>query len=141
MKQQIQTLSRLAQLRGNRVQQMLARVGYQQNLCQRYRNNIEGLSRLCSYTVPMTTPLQRDNQHRYKASLHKMIELQRRELKVAEEGLTRIRGELLAAMRNEKVVAQVLEGKVQEWEQQLARHEQKIQDGLASQAWWRAHGL
>ena len=141
MKQQIQTLSRLAQLRGNRVQQLLGRVGYQQNLCQRYRNNIEGLGRLCSYTAPMTTPLQRDNQHRYKATLHKMIELQRRELKVSEEGLARIRGELLAAMRNEKMIVQVLEGKAQEWEQQLARHEQKIQDGLASQAWWRAHSL
>ncbi|WP_150301524.1 flagellar FliJ family protein [Pseudomonas profundi] len=141
MKQQIQTLSRLARLRGTLVQQLLARVAYQQNLCQRYRNNIEGLSRLCSYTAPMTTPLQRDNQHRYKMTLHKMIELQRRELKVSEEGLTRIRGELLAAMRNEQMIVQVLEGKVQEWERQLARHEQKIQDGLASQAWWRAHGL
>lgn len=141
MKEQIQTLSRLAQLRGNVVQQMLGRIGYQQNLCQRYRNNIEGLSRLCSYTVPMTTPLQRDNQHRYKATLHKMIEMQRRELAVAEEGLARIREELLAAKRNEKVIAQVLDIKVQEWGQQLARHEQKIQDGLASQAWWRAHGI
>ena len=141
MKQQIQTLSRLARLRGTLVQQLLARVAYQQNLCQRYRNNIEGLSRLCSYTAPMTTPLQRDNQHRYKMTLHKMIDLQRRELKVSEEGLTRIRSELLAAMRNEQMIVQVLEGKVQEWELQLARHEQKIQDGLASQAWWRAHGL
>lgn len=139
MKEQIQTLSRLAQLRSNTVQQMLARVGYQQSLCQRYRNNIEGLSRLCSYTAPMTTPLQRDNQHRYKATLHKMIELQRRELAVAEAGLERIREELLAARRSEKVITQVLDGKVQEWSQELARHEQKIQDGLASQAWLRAH--
>lgn len=141
MKNQINTLSQLARLRGTVVQQMLGRVTYQQNLCQRYRNNIEGLSRLCSHSVTMSTPLQRENQFRYKGTLHKMIELQRRELEVAEQGLERIRSELLAAMRNEKIIAQVLEGKVQEWQQQLARHEQKIQDGLAAQSWWRARGL
>ena len=64
MKQQIETLTRLASLRGNRVKQMLGQVQYQQNLCQRYRNNITGLSRLCGFSAPMSTPLQRDNQQR-----------------------------------------------------------------------------
>ena len=41
-----------------------------------------------------------------------MIDLQRRELEVAEQGLERIRGEMLAAMRSEKIIVQVLEGKV-----------------------------
>tara|TARA_R110000868_G_scaffold410008_3_gene696864 strand:+ start:14730 stop:15155 length:426 start_codon:yes stop_codon:yes gene_type:complete len=141
MKQQIEVLSRLAGLRGSRVQQMLGRVNYQQNLCQRYRNNITGLGRLCSFTVPMTTPLQRDNQQRYKATLHKMVELQQRELKLAEENLARIQSELLAAMRSEKVVAQVIDTKMQQWQQLLAQQEQKIQDGLAAQAWWRAQGV
>ena len=68
MKQQIETLGRLASLRSHRVRQMLGRVQYQQNLCQRYRNNITGLSRLCGFSVPMSTPLQRDNQQRYKAT-------------------------------------------------------------------------
>ena len=49
----------------------------------------------------MTTPLQRDNQQKYKATLHKMVELQRRELSVAEAALARIQAELLQAMRNE----------------------------------------
>ncbi|MGE8504253.1 MAG: flagellar FliJ family protein [Pseudomonas sp.] len=138
MKEQIEVLGRLASLRGSRVQQMLGRVSYQQNLCQRYRNNIAGLSRLCGFTVPMTTPLQRDNQQRYKATLYKMVELQRRELVLAEENLARIQRELLAAMRSEKVITQFLEGKMGEWQELLARQEQKIQDGLAAQAWWRA---
>ncbi len=141
MKEQINTLSRLALLRGNKVQQLMGRVNYQQNLCQRYRNNIEGLSRLCGYTAPMTTPLQRDNQQRYKLTLHRMIELQRRELAVAEQALSRIRGELTSAMRNEKVISQVLDGKLREWQHLLASQEQKIQDGLAAQAWWRAQAL
>ncbi|MBG0842491.1 flagellar FliJ family protein [Ectopseudomonas toyotomiensis] len=138
MKQQIEVLGRLASLRGSKVQQMLGRVSYQQNLCQRYRNNITGLSRLCGFTVPMTTPLQRDNQQRYKATLYKMVELQRRELALAEENLARIQGELLAAMRSEKVITQFLESKMGQWQDELARQEQKIQDGLAAQAWWRA---
>jgi flagellar export protein FliJ len=140
MKEQIEVLSRLASLRGNKVRQMLGRVSYQQNLCQRYRNNITGLGRLCGFSVPMTTPLQRDNQQRYKATLYKMVELQRRELQLAEENLARIQAELLAAMRSEKVVAQVIDTKMTQWQQLLAQQEQKIQDGLAAQAWWRTQG-
>ncbi|WAE62205.1 flagellar FliJ family protein [Stutzerimonas sp. R40042] len=138
MKQQIETLGRLASLRSHRVRQMLGRVQYQQNLCQRYRNNITGLSRLCGFSVPMSTPLQRDNQQRYKATLYKMVELQRCELAVAEQALERIQRELLQAMRSEKVVEHVIEGKLQQWQQLLAQQEQKIQDGLAAQAHWRA---
>ena len=137
MKQQIETLTRLASLRGNRVKQMLGQVQYQQNLCQRYRNNITGLSRLCGFSVPMSTPLQRDNQQRYKATLYKMVELQRRELAVAEQALVRIQQELLQAMRSEKVVEHVIEAKMQQWQQLLMTQEQKIQDGLAAQSWWR----
>ncbi|WP_332823291.1 flagellar FliJ family protein [Stutzerimonas kunmingensis] len=137
MKQQIETLGRLASLRSHRVRQMLGRVQYQQNLCQRYRNNITGLSRLCGFSVPMSTPLQHDNQQRYKATLYKMVELQRRELAVAEQALERIQRELLQAMRSEKVVEHMIEGKLQQWQQLLAQQEQKIQDGLAAQSWWR----
>ncbi len=137
MRQQIETLTRLASLRGNRVKQMLGQVRYQQNLCQRYRNNITGLSRLCGFSVPMSTPLQRDNQQRYKATLYKMVELQRRELAVAEQALARIQQELLQAMRSEKVVEHVIEAKMQQWQQLLLAQEQKIQDGLAAQSWWR----
>ena len=99
MKQQIEVLGRLASLRGNKVQQMLGRVAYQQNLCQRYRNNITGLSRLCGFSVPMTTPLQRDNQQRYKATLYKMVELQRRELALADAPATLIAADGFAALQ------------------------------------------
>jgi len=140
MKQQLETLGRLATLRGTRVQQMLGRVTYQQNLCQRYRNNILGLNRLCSFTVPMTTPLQRNNQQQYKQTLHHMVELQKRELTLAEENLARIQLELMAAMRSEKIVAHVLDAKIAQWQQTLNQQEQKIQDGLAAQSWWRNQG-
>ncbi len=140
MKQQLETLGRLATLRGTRVQQMLGRVTYQQNLCQRYRNNILGLNRLCSFTVPMTTPLQRNNQQQYKQTLHHMVELQKRELGLAEETLVRIQVELMAAMRSEKIVAHVLDAKIAQWQQTLNQQEQKIQDGLAAQSWWRNQG-
>jgi flagellar export protein FliJ len=137
MKEQLDTLARLASLRATRVQQMLGRVTYQQNLCQRYRNNITGLARLCSFTVPMTTPLQRDNQQHYKGTLLKMVEIQRKELALAEESLARIQVELVNAMRSEKIVAHVMDAKMNQWQQLLNQQEQKIQDGLASQTWWR----
>lgn len=140
MKEQIDVLSRLARVRNSKVQEMLGRVNYQQGLCQRYRNNIIGLSRLCTVTAPMTTPLQRDNQQKYKATLHKMVELQKRELALAEENLAKIQTELFAAMRNEKIVSHVLEAKMAQWQLTLAQQEQKIQDGLAAQTWWRALG-
>jgi flagellar export protein FliJ len=141
MKQQIETLTRLSNLRGSKVQQMLGRVTYQQGLCQRYRNNISGLNRLCSFTVPMTTPLQRSNQNLYKVTLHKMVELQHRELKLAEENLARIQTELLTAMRSEKIVNQVIDTKLELWQRELAQQEQKIQDGMAAQTWWRAQAV
>ena len=137
MKEQLDTLARLASLRATRVQHMLGRVTYQQNLCQRYRNNITGLTRLCGFTVPMTTPLQRDNQQKYKGTLLTMVELQRKELAVAEESLARIQLELMNAMRSEKIVAHVIDAKMSQWQQLLNQQEQKIQDGLASQGWWR----
>jgi flagellar export protein FliJ len=125
MKQQIELLSRLASLRNHKVKQMLGQVTYQQNLCQRYRNNITGLSRLCSFTVPMTTPLQRNNQNQYKMTLHKMVELQQRELTLAEQTLNRIRDELMAAMRSEKAVTHVIDNKMTQWQQLLGQQEQK----------------
>lgn len=139
MKQQIELLSRLASLRNHKVKQMLGQVTYQQNLCQRYRNNITGLSRLCSFTVPMTTPLQRNNQNQYKMTLHKMVELQQRELTLAEQTLSRIRDELMAAMRSEKAVTHVIDNKMTQWQQLLGQQEQKIQDGLAAQSWLRSN--
>src|SRR5690606_17855236 len=96
-----------------------------------------GLTRLCGFVVPVTTSLQRSNQQQYKATLFKMLQLQRRELEVAEQSLKRIQEELLQAMRNEKVIAQLIDSKLGQWQEQLARQEQKIQDGLAAQAWWR----
>lgn len=137
MKQQIETLSRLAGLRASRVRQVMGRIQYQQNLCQRYRNNIEGLIRLCSHAAPLSTPLQRDNYQRYKGTLYKMMEQQRRELAVAEGTLARIQQELQQAMRSEKIVTHVIETKVSEWQQLLARQEQKLQDAMAAQTWWR----
>lgn len=137
MKDRIEVLGRLAELRAIQVRQVMARVSYQQNLCQRYRNNIAGLTRLCGFSSATTTPLQRHNQQQYKATLHAMTTLQARELKLAEQTLQRIQEELLAAMREEQVLVQVIEGKVQAWQAELSRQEQRIQDGLASQAWWR----
>jgi hypothetical protein len=121
MKEQLAVLGRLASLRSTKVQQMLGQVTYQQNLCQRYRNNITGLNRLCSFTVPMTTPLQRNNQQQYKLTLHKMVELQQRELTLAEQNLARIQTELIAAMRSEKIVAHVIDAKMAQWQVQLSQ--------------------
>lgn len=137
MNDRISVLSRLASLRSIQVQQVMGRVSYQENLCQRYLNNIAGLNRLCGYDSATTTALQRHNQQQYKATLHAMINLQTRELQVAQENLTRIQGELMQAVRDEKVLTHVIDSKVRDWQTQLARQEQKIQDGLASQAWWR----
>lgn len=141
MKSRIEVLSRLAEVRGIQVRQVMTCVAYQQNLCQRYRNNIAGLARLCGFSSATTTPLQRHNQQQYKATLHAMTNLQVRELQLAEQTLQRIQDELLALMRQEKVLAHVIEGKVLAWQTELSRQEQKIQDAMASQTWWRNQTL
>ncbi|MNJ52748.1 Flagellar FliJ protein [compost metagenome] len=141
MKDYLSTLSKLSSLRRTRVNELLGRVQYQRNLCQRYRNNITGLGKLCEYQAHGNTALQRDNQQQYKSNLYRMLDLQRRELEVAEQNLARLQGELMKAMRNEKVLEQFIDGKVDEWQLTLARQEQKIQDGLAAQSWWRNAGI
>ena len=137
MKDRIRVLNRLAGLRALQVRQVMGRVTYQQNLCQRYRNNIAALTRLCDVNSVTSTPLQRHNVQQYKATLHAMNNLQVRELKLAEQNLDRIQQELFAVMPQEKVLAQVIDEKMRVWQASLALQEQKIQDGRASQAWWR----
>ena len=137
MKNRINVLNRLAALRNIQMRQIMGRVSYQQNLCERYRNNIAGLKRLCDFSSATTTPLQRHNQQQYKATLHAMTNLQVRELELAEQTLSRIRDELQHVVRQEKILAQVIADKMRLWQTMLARQEQKIQDGLASQTWWR----
>ncbi len=137
MKERINVLNRLAQLRAVQARQIMGRVTYQQNLCERYRNNIAGLTRLCGFTTATTTPLQRHNQQQYKATLHAMTNLQVRELKLAEQTLKRIQDELQQVVRQEKVLAQVIEDRMCQWLATLAQQEQRLQDGLASQTWWR----
>lgn len=137
MQRQIEMLSRLAALRSAKVQQIMARLQYQRNLCQRYRNNIEGLRRLGNVQAPLDNALQRDNLQRYKTTLYRLLQLQQRELALAEETLARVQRELLQAMRKEKVMEHVVASKLEEWQRLLARQEQKLQDGMAAQAWWR----
>lgn len=141
MKDQISVLGRLAQVRATRVRQVMTRIRYQQNLCQRYRNNIAGLNRLCGFDSATTTPLQRHNQQQYKATLHAMINLQTRELGVAEQTLAHIQDELHLALRQEKVLCHVIDSKILAWQTVLARQEQKLQDAMASQTWWRNQAL
>jgi flagellar export protein FliJ len=137
MSTQVEMLSRLADLRATKVRQLMSQVSYQQNLCQRYRNNITGLGRLCGFSAQVSTPLQRSNQQQYKLTLFRMLELQKRELSTAEQTLTHIQRDLMQAMRNEKVLQHVIDTKLAQWQLDLGRQEQKIQDGLAAQSWWR----
>ena len=140
MKDQLNTLGKLAAIRQMRVRQMLGRVQYQRNLCQRYRNNISGLGRLSEYVGGAEIGLHRLNQQQYKTNLYKMIDLQRRELATAEEHLERLQNDLLRAMRSEKALEQFIDAKSDEWNRELVRQEQKIQDAMASQSWWRGTG-
>lgn len=141
MTPQIEMLSRLAGIRGAKVRELLGRVNYQQNLCQRYRNNITGLGKLCGFSAQVDTPLQRSNQQQYKMTLFKMLELQKTELATAEQTLAHIQRDLLQAMRNEKVLNHIIDSKLSAWQSELARQEQKIQDGLAAQSWWREQAM
>lgn len=141
MNPQIEMLSRLAGIRAGKVRELLGRVNYQQNLCQRYRNNITGLGKLCGFSVAVDTPLQRSNQQQYKMTLFKMLELQKRELATAEQTLAHIQRDLMQAMRNEKVLNHIIDSKLSAWQSELSRQEQKIQDGLAAQSWWREQAM
>ncbi len=138
MKQQIDVLGRLANVRRNRVQQLLAQLNYQRALCQRYRNNIQGLTAISARSIPVSTSLQRDNQQAYKKTLLDMITIQQRELMQAERQLDTIQADLQAAMRSEHVIGHVLDQKISVWQEQLRRGEQKLQDSMAAMSWSRA---
>lgn len=137
MKSSIAAFSRLADLRASQVRQVLRRVHYQQQLCQRYRDNLVALDRLCRFETTIATTVQRHNHQQYKATLHGMMTLQAADLAQAERGLASLREEMLQAMCSEKSVVQALAGKLQQWHTLLARQEQKLQDAMGAQAGWR----
>lgn len=137
MKACLAAYGRLATLRDQRVRQVQGRLGHQRQLCQRYRANIDALNRLCGFEACLDTPVQRHNHQQYKATLHAMINLQVRELALAEATLQRVHEQLRVAMRSERVMRDALHGKWQEWQTSLARQEQRLQDGLGAQVWWR----
>lgn len=137
MSAQIEMLKKLSSIRAGKVRQIMSQVNYQQNLCQRYRNNINGLGALTRFNPQVDTSLQRANQQQYKMTLLKMLDLQKRELATAEQTLAHIQRDLLEAMRSEKVLEHVIDVKLSQWQSELARQEQKIQDGLAQQSYLR----
>lgn len=130
-------LARLVDLRRRQLDPLLTRVNTQRSLCQRYRNTITGLTRLCGFSAATHTPLQRHNQQQYKATLHRLISRQQVDLQRLEAHLALIEAQLLAAWRSERVLHQLLDARIDEWRLALARQDQRIQDGLASQSWWR----
>lgn len=138
MKDEIELLGRLERVRATKADEHRSRVAAQHARCEMYRDNIQRLERLCEFTADMTTAVQRDNQQHYKATLHKMLAMQRRELAAAENALERLQTELYAALRKEKIVTHAIETRRTEYSRELARHEQRLQDGLAAQSWWRA---
>ena len=75
--------------------------------------------------------------HAVKSKVNVFVDLfrQSKAMKLQVEALEQ--RELLQAMRSEKVVEHMIDDKMQQWQQLLAQQEQKIQDGLAAQSWWR----
>lgn len=137
MKQRIESLDRLALLRAGKVREVQARLARQVDLYRRCHANIEALEQLAGAPSSGASPLERDNAQRYKHTLHRALAWQRRELDTYEQAMARLRGELQQARFDELRLAHVRDDQLAQWHQLQARQEQRQQDAMATQCWWR----
>lgn len=133
------SLNRLVDLREREVDRLQSEIGAKEAVRQRYRGNLDRLEALCagsgaSGSLPPTLAL---NCAGYKQTVMQLAASHRESLVLHEADLAATQHALLAASRRHQALDQVLERAQERSRQAASVREQKRQDELASQVWWR----
>ncbi|HEY0685260.1 MAG TPA: flagellar FliJ family protein [Steroidobacter sp.] len=137
-RQRLRSLGRLVDLQSREVDRLSADVAEKRATRERYLRNLSNLQSLCDASGPVGgSPALALNRAGYKQAMLRMVATHRLDLSLHESQLALSQRELIDAARRHEALDQVLRR-----EQSNVRHvtkvrDQKHQDELASQVWWR----
>ncbi len=135
----LHSLNTLVDLREREVDRLSAEMARKEEVRQRFHRNLARMHGLAAGasaqgTVPAALSANRAD---YKQALLRMVEQHRQDLSLHEADMAAMQRALAAASRKQEVLEQVRSGEARELQASQARQEQKQQDELASQVWWR----
>lgn len=144
----LNSLKRLVELREREVDRLSADVAAKHAVRDRYRANLERLEHLYRSSGASGSPLPARqgavlspvlslNCAGYKQAVMKMAEAHRTDLSLQEADVAVAQRALAAAVRRHESLDLVLERQLQGMRRLRESTEQKRQDELASQTWWR----
>lgn len=141
MPKTIRTLEHLVQIRARTVKDLSGKLSTQQQLCQRYENNIQALNNLAVTPAGMgnTHAAMMSNQAQYKKNIHRIINWQKQEQALADSKMQEIQQNLLHEARRERGYQLVLEQRQDKFASEAAKKEQKTTDAMSTQSWMRRH--
>ena len=136
----INSLHTLVTLRGKDVDRLQADLSGKTSVRDRYRANLERLAGLCadsgaSGALPMALSLNCDN---YKQAVLQIADSHRNDLHLHEADMAVTQQALQQAWRKREVLGQVLAQKQNTLANEQQQREQKQQDEVGVQAWYRS---
>jgi flagellar export protein FliJ len=136
----VDSLARLIELKQQQVDQLAAEVAGKEALRQRYRHNLERLGALAAGSGASGAPASPAlalNRANYKQSVLTLMVSHQQELALHEADMAAAQRALTEASRKREVLVRTLEQKQDVLQRAQAVREQKRQDDLAAQVWWR----
>jgi flagellar export protein FliJ len=135
----LRSLGRLVELRGRELDRLTADMAGKQAMRARYRSNIERIEHLArdsgaSGSLPLA---QSVNCADYKQAMLQIVNAHRQDLGLHEADMAVAQQVLIVAARRKEVLGQVLEQRHQDAARAQTVQQQKRDDELASQMWWR----
>ncbi|MGB8928135.1 MAG: flagellar export protein FliJ [Pantoea agglomerans] len=135
----IKVLDQLRQMRERAKDEAQGKLSQQQQLCQRYSNNINALTALSHGVEQLSSGVtQMSNQARFKANIQRVIDWQKQEQALATMTQEALQLELVEQACREKILSIVMTQQQADLQQHQQRKEQQQTDAQAMQSWLRA---
>jgi flagellar export protein FliJ len=136
--QRLRSLGRLVELQSREVDRLNADVAEKRTTRERYLRNLSRLEQLCADSTPADgSPVLAANSAGYKQVMLRMAASHRVDLSLHESQLALSQRELINAARRQEALGQALQREHANVRHVTRVREQKQQDELASQVWWR----
>jgi flagellar export protein FliJ len=137
-RQRLRSLGRLVDLQSREVDRLSADVAEKRATRERFLRNLSTLEKLAHGSGPIGgSPVLAMNRAGYKQAMLRMAATHRLDLSLHESQLALSQRELVDAARRHEALDQVLQRAHSNVRHVTKVKEQKHQDELASQVWWR----
>jgi flagellar export protein FliJ len=140
---QLAGFSTVVDLREREKERLQGELAAKHALAERYRKNVVRLEELCASAGPSGSlngaqlSVMSQNRGDYKQAVMRMADDHRNELHLHEAAMRIAQQALTVAVHKHEALDQVLARRREGLQRSEARGEQKRQDELATQSWWR----